>query len=188
MQLQVHLKHEQYVVFDEDDPDTAQQPRDTHLTAFFKANARYPEARDIVYPDFPSKFTWNYAQRRWDPRKAAKTSGRMVFVPINAGEKFYARLLLSVATDVRSFPHLRTVHGITYDTFREACLARGLLADDTEWKRTLEEGRYMQTGWQLRQLFVAILVNGHPSDPAELWNLFKGYLCDDLRCSLALHR
>ena len=100
MQLQVHLEHEQYIVFDEDDPDAAQQPRDTHLTAFFKANARYPEARDIVYPDFPSKFTWNYAQRCWDPCKAAKTSGRMVFVPINTGEKFYARLLLSVTTDV----------------------------------------------------------------------------------------
>lgn len=186
MQLQVHLEHEQYIVFDEDDETVSQRPRDTHLTAFFKANEQYPEARTVTYPDFPSKFTWNYGRRSWSPRKGAKTSGRMVFVPPNAGEKFYARLLLSVVCDVRSFADLRTVQGVLYDTYREACLARGLLADDSEWKRTLEDGAFMQTGSQLRQLFITIVAENHPSRPAQLWHLFKVSLCDDLRRTLML--
>lgn len=187
MQLQVHLEHEQYIVFDENDSGGIQHTQNTHLTAFFKANERYPEARSILYPDFPSKFTWHSCEREWCPRKSAKTSGRMVFVPPNAGEKFYARLLLLVVPDVRSFEHLKTVHGIVHLTYRDTCFARGLLADDNEWKRTLEDGRHMQTGWQLRQLFVAIVANNQPSQPAQLWHLFKDALCDDLPRSLT-HR
>lgn len=57
MQLLVHLENEKYVIFNEDDPDVADCPWDTHLTAFFKANKQYPEAHTICYPNFPSKFT-----------------------------------------------------------------------------------------------------------------------------------
>src|ERR1700761_240985 len=135
MQLQVHLEHKQYVVFDANESDAIDHAQDTHLTAFFKANERYPEARSVLYPDFPSKFTWHSNKREWRPRKSAKTSGRMVFVPPNGGEKFYARLLLSVVPDVRSFEHLKTVDGFVHLTYRDACFARGLLADDNEWKR-----------------------------------------------------
>jgi hypothetical protein len=188
MQLQVHLEHEQFVVFDEDDEELAEQPRDTHLTAFFKANERYTSAHTITYPQFPSKFTWNYSQKCWYPRKAAKTSGRMVFVPPNAGEKFYACLLLSVATDVRSFAGLRRVGNIQFSTYHKACLARGLLADDNKWKRTLEDGTHMQTGHQLRQLFITIVTYNQPSRPAKLWDLFKVHLCIDLSHFLALQR
>ena len=111
----------------------------------------------------------------------------MVFVPPGAGEKFYARLLLSVVTDVRNFQQLKTVDGVPHPTYREACLARGLLADDNEWKRTLEDGYHMQTGPRLRQLFVAVVANNQPSRPAHLWDLFKTKLCDDLQCFLSHH-
>ena len=187
MQLQVHLENEEYLIFDKDDPDVAQGPRDTHLTAFFKANQRYPEAHSICYPNFPSEFTWHHKLCHWNKHKAGKTSGRMVFVPSSAGERFYACLLLSVLTDVRSFEHLRTVGGIVYPTYQEACLARGLLADNNEWKSTLEEGVHMQTGRQLHQLFVTIVAYNQPSQSAELWHLFKSHLCDDLPRFLARH-
>ena len=100
MQLQVHLEDEQFIVFDENDTDTLHHRQDTHLTAFFKANAQYPEACTLTYANFPSKFTWHAGQRQWCPCKGAKTCGRMIFVPPNTGEKFYAHLLLSVVTDV----------------------------------------------------------------------------------------
>ena len=180
MQLQVHLEGEQYIVFDDDDDRDVAAPQDTPLTAFFKANQLYAEARNIPYPDFPSHFTWDHAQRKWKVCKSGKTSGRMVFVPPNAGEKFYARLLLSVATNVCSFTDLRSFAGITYSTFREACLARGLLADDNEWRQALEDGRHMQTGSMLRQMFVTIVRKNQPSQPALLWDSFKSFLCDDL--------
>lgn len=59
MQLPVHLEDEQFILFDENDPDAVQRPQETQLTAFFKANEHYPKARSIVYPDFPTKFTWH---------------------------------------------------------------------------------------------------------------------------------
>ena len=31
---------------------------DTKLTAYFKANEKYPEARNLLYQDFPSNFVW----------------------------------------------------------------------------------------------------------------------------------
>src|ERR1700677_1347067 len=99
MQLQVHLENEQFVLFDEDEEDTADVLRDPHLTAFFLANEHYEQARSLTFPKFPSKFTWHHGQKRWRPRKGGKTSGHMVFVPPPAGENFYACLLLSVATD-----------------------------------------------------------------------------------------
>ena len=36
-----------------------------------------------------------------------------------------------------SFEDLRTVNGQTNETFVEACLARGLIEDDEEWKREM---------------------------------------------------
>jgi len=38
----------------------------------------------------------------------------------------------------------------------------------------------MQTGHQLRVLFVTILMMGHPSDPTDLWMRFCANVCDDL--------
>ena len=68
------------------------------------------------------------------------------FVSPNAGARYYLRLLLTVARGPTSFEDLRTVRGHLYETFREACLARGLLEDDDEWKMCLREATEMQTG------------------------------------------
>jgi hypothetical protein len=80
---------------------------------------------------------------------------------------------------------LHTVQGVLYDTYREACLAQGLLADDNKWKHMLEDGVFMQTSWQLQQLFITVVSCSHPSRPTHLWELFKVHLCDDLRRSLS---
>jgi hypothetical protein len=106
----------------------------------------------------------------------------MVFVPPNAGEKFYACLLLLVAMSICSFADLRSFAGTTYPTFQDACLARGLLADDSKWKQALEDGQHMHTGWKtstdvchdlaqksaistccLMGIIQALLVQGSPS-------------------------
>ena len=50
----------------------------------------------------------------------------------------------------RSFEELRSVDGTEYATFKEACLARGLLEDDQEWRLCLQEASGMKTGAQLR--------------------------------------
>jgi hypothetical protein len=188
-QLQVHLEHEQRVTFRPEQSQTIQNIErnchDTQLTGFFKANQRYPAARDLYYVDFPTKFVWNDDRHEWTPRQKFTSYGRLVFIPPNAGEKFYARLVLSVAKNLQSFKDLRSYNGIVYDTIREACLARGLLDDDGEWRRTLEEGKYFQTGFILRCLFVIILRECMPAEPVKLWHDFKSFICDDLSRQLA---
>ena len=65
--------------------------------------------------------------------------------------------------------------------FRSACLARGLLQDDYEWKICLEEARHIETGSKMRSLFVIIIRECFPTKPEELWDSFRWYLCDDLQ-------
>jgi hypothetical protein len=110
--------------------------------------------------------------------------GRMYFVPPNAGERFFLRLLLTIVLGPKSFNDLRTVNGILYPSFHDASLARGLLEDDSEWSSCLREAAEMQTGGQLRRLFITILLFCEPSDPERLWRDFRHKLCEDLHHAL----
>ena len=180
-QLQVHLENEQRVTFRPDGTHTlAALVHDTQLTGFFKANQKYANARELYYSEFPSEFVWNTNTFEWVPRQKQTVYGRLVYIPPNAGEKFYARLVLSVAKNLQSFDDLRRFDGVLYDTIRQACLARGLLEDDGEWRKSLDEAKHFQTGFILRALFVVILRDCLPAEPRTLWDEYKEYICDDL--------
>jgi len=58
--------------------------------------------------------------------------GRMYFVLPSKEEQFFLRLLLTIFEDGKSWEHLRTWNRQVFDTFKEACIARGLLEDDHE--------------------------------------------------------
>jgi len=105
----------------------------------------------------------------------------MYYVSPTSGERFYLRTLLTIVKGPTSFAHLRTFNGILYPTFRDACIARGLLENDGEWRQCLEEASAMQTGHQLRQLFCTMLLFCSPADPEALWMDFWQHICDDLR-------
>jgi hypothetical protein len=62
-------------------------------------------------------------------------------------------MLLTVIRGPKSFIDLYTVDGTTFNTFKEACIAMGLLGDDSEWELVLEEARFFKTGGPLRSLF-----------------------------------
>jgi hypothetical protein len=124
-------------------PDNVTQhnlPRDTTLTACFTA-CRNPEyihlTHDLLYPDFPSRFTWNHAILTWTPRKTGDCIGRVYFVYPSEGEHYYLRLLLYNVPNPTSFQFLRTYHGVIYDIFQAACMARGLLESDDQWDKCL---------------------------------------------------
>jgi len=109
----------------------------------------------------------------------------MYFVPPNTNdERFYLRTLLAVVKGPKSYEDLRTLDGVLYPTFREACIARGLLEDDGEWRQCLLEASSMQTGAQLRNLFATLLLFCCPTKPELLWNDFRQHICDDLRYRL----
>ena len=153
VQLQVHLPGQQYVTWNQNGQQTMQDivqnaaECDTTLTAFFKANREYPElANNLLYQDFPSKFTSQKKTHKWKPRQRGFTIGRLYYVPPTAGERFYLRLLLTTVKGSTSFDDLCTFQGNLAPSFREACLARGILENDQEWQQCLEEAKLNATG------------------------------------------
>nr|GAT43574.1 transcriptional factor B3 [Mycena chlorophos] len=175
VRLQVHLPGQHLVRFDPTEDATEVLERAagelTTLTGFFTANAN-PQmaalASRYMYQEFPQFFTWR------------KVEGVLKWRP---GERFYMRTLLTVVKGARSFEDLRTYNGTVHSTFLQACLARGLLEDDGEWRQCLQEAGEMQMGTWLRQLFATLLVFCKPSQPGLLWAEFRENICDDL-----LHR
>lgn len=191
--LQIHLPGQHMVIFDPNESlesiMACSATERTTLTAFFDANNAtsplHEVARQYTYQDFPQNFVWNATQKQWTLRQRGRLAlGRMYFVPPTAGERFYLRTLLSVVRGPTSFLDLRTYNGIVHPTFEAACLARGLLEDDGEWHQCLQEACEMQTGTQLRQLFVTLLSFCEPSRPADLWEEFHMSICDDLHHKL----
>ena len=67
-----------------------------------------------------------------------------------------------------------------HPTFREACIARGLLDDDREQFRALQEASEVETGARLRQLFSFLLFHHAPTNPKELYDKFKKCLMEDI--------
>ena len=88
-------------------------------------------------------------------------------------------MLLLHIRGATSFEDLRSFNGNVYDSFREACIQRGLLQDDNEWHNTLEEAVLFRMPRKLRQLFCIILTHCEPSDPLLLWNTFKEAMSED---------
>ena len=190
--LQVHLPGMQNVTWNEDAAETLNEivelasTKETILTAWFKANQEYPEARDVYYQDFPTKFVFNSKLGKWTPRKRDFSIGRMYYVSPKANdvERFYVRLLLTAVKGVFSYEELCTVNNQAKATFKEACIALGLLSNDNEWHQCLQEAGQMATGHQLRVLFVTILCDCIPSAPMQLWEDHNANICDDLRHAL----
>lgn len=190
--LTFHLEGEENVVFQDDTPlaDIVENRRDTMMLAFFKINDDAdPEvkrtANDLVYQEIPSKFTWIDKHRKWQRRvRAGSGIGRMPWISANSGERYFLRMLLTVVKGCTSYANLRTFDGHVYDTYKECCIARGLLEDDGEWHTCLEEAGLVKTGSQLRKLFAMILMLGSPTQPMVLWANHKANICDDLERKL----
>ena len=186
--LPVHLPDQQTVYFNADDniDEVLERgsSRRTHLTAWFEANRKYEAARTVTYQNFPRDWVYN-DKKEWNPRKRGEPAlGRLYFASPAQGERFYLRMLLTVVTGATSFLHLRTVNGIVHDTFKQTCVALGLLQDDQEWIQCLTEASQMQLGSSLRSLFAIILLHCNPTSPGILWQQFRHHICDDLRVKL----
>lgn len=79
-----------------------------------------------------------------------------------------------------SFQDMATFNGVVYTSFRDACLARGLLSDDAEWIAAMTEIVELQVSVDtIRRQFARILVHGNPENPRLLFDTFVDDLCDD---------
>ncbi|PIA50577.1 hypothetical protein AQUCO_01200042v1 [Aquilegia coerulea] len=151
--LALHLKGEHLVVFNpkvgkKKIKEKADNQKST-LTEFFNYYLDNPETTPYTYQEFPQHFTWDKHNKVWSPRKQGTAIGRMYFANPNSGERFYLRLLLTVVKGPDSFESLYVVGNTKYNTYREACLARGLLEDDNEWDKCIDEACKIRTGVQV---------------------------------------
>jgi len=169
--LPLHLPDEQDVTYNpevETAPEVIRRAEIelTKLTAFFDACHNFPQqTSDLLYPDLPIPFTWHNAGKAWLPHLMGVSVGRVYFCPPLAGERYYLPMLLYNVPDPTSYKALRRFNGVLYDTFQQACAARGLLKSDNEWDACLMEARQIQSGCQLRRLFTMILLQNNPLDP-----------------------
>ncbi|XP_031131886.1 uncharacterized protein LOC116033274 [Ipomoea triloba] len=181
--LSFHLPNEQSIVFDDDVSVAAILERPTiknsMFLAWFEANKRYHNARMLTYREMPNSFVWNKKEREWQPRKRGFSIGRMFYVPPGTGEIFYLRCLLNCVRCPTSFQDIRTVNGIEYLSFRDACYARGLISDEKEYVEAIVEASQWSTPTALRRLFVTLLNSNSICHPEKIWHVVWPHLCDD---------
>ncbi len=91
-------------------------------------------------------------------RKRGFAIGRMYYAHLTSGERYYLRMLLNCVKGATSYEHLQTMDGREHDTFKDACNAMGLLADDNEWHQALEKADVWASGRQLRDMFASMLM------------------------------
>ncbi|XP_042055868.1 uncharacterized protein LOC121800363 [Salvia splendens] len=180
--LSFHLPDQQHVIFDEaDDLDTVLNRKTIHeskFLAWMEANKIYSQGRDLTYGEFPTKFVWK--KNHWEPRKQRYSIGRLFYVAPGSGDMYYLRCLLNVVKGASSYEDIRSVNGIQYDTFRDACFALGLLDDDKEYVDGIVEASFWASAHSLRLLFVSLLTSESISRPDFVWQSCWKYLSEDV--------
>src|SRR6266540_1380814 len=152
----------------------------TMLTEWFNTNIKYEEARELTYCEFPKKWLWDEKNKSWKKRQHGYKIGRLYYVNPTEGEQFYLRMLLMIVKGTKNYEEIRTYNGIIYQTFKEACAARGLLSDDKEWYNTFQEASTLATYSQLRNLFVIMLTYCEIKKRKDFFNIVWHKMVDDI--------
>ena len=184
LQLQLHLPNMQSVTYNDDEnlEDVVSRPASnrTTLTEYFSKNREERAARKILYREFLEHYPWIAGKKVWQGRKQASAQiGRIVYANPAEGERYFLRVLLNHVRGATSFEDLRTVAGVTYSTFREACEKRGLIETDRSIDDCLTEATTFQMPCALRRLFATILVFGEATNIRGLWDKHKDALGED---------
>ncbi|KAM0912964.1 hypothetical protein ACQ4PT_012450 [Festuca glaucescens] len=76
---------------------------------------------------------------------------------------------------------LGTYNSVVYESFKDACAARGLLGDDNEWHYAFDEALKWGMGRQLRQLFVTMILFCGVLDENAFFEKYWTYLAEDIQ-------
>ena len=110
------------------------------------------DSRTLLYREMPRHFTLK--DKAWKARKigdkkrrarlglpkddkSSDTIGRVYAVSPKNRECFYFRMLLAHVRGATNHDDTKVYEGVKYPTFVAACRARGLLADDDEWRASV---------------------------------------------------
>jgi len=187
LQMQVHLPGMHMVSFksrdDLNDVVKRERSKRSMLTEYFVTNMDNPRARKYLYREFPEYFIWNKSHKRWEPRKKRIQIGRLVYAHPAEGERYYLRVLLNHVRGATSFEDLRTWHGATYPTFRQACEVMGFVETDETLDACLSESTVFQMPCALRRLFATIMVFCECANVRSLWDKHFESMAEDYRRS-----
>jgi hypothetical protein len=70
--------------------------------------------------------------------------------------------------------------GREHNTFKDACIVMGLLADDNKWDQALEKVSVWASRQQLRNIFASMLMFCEVMNPKQLWDAHWESLNDDI--------
>jgi hypothetical protein len=183
--LRFHVENEQQVIF----PDSTNLEEIVKLpgsavtmfTEWMETNKKHEDARELTYPEFPTKWIWHAKERQWARRKRGNKIGRIYNAHPASGERYYLRVLLNTAKGCTSFEDIRTVNGVVHSSYKSACHALGFLNDDKEWIDCIKEASNWASGMQLWQLFATILCHCEITDPKSLWESNWEALSEDMQ-------
>ena len=179
-------------MFDENAEEEAlENQRQTELTAFFDFNRKSIEQglepeNLPTYVQMPEEYRYEKKLKKWIKRKqkGVNVIGRVHSIHPVAGETFFLRTLLhdDHCRGKTSFQDLMTLsNGRLCETFKDACNMLGLLSDDSEWKKVLEDSAVTKMCPAIRELFVTILLFCLPTNPLTLFNEFWTTWYDDIQ-------
>ncbi|KAK1364112.1 hypothetical protein POM88_039673 [Heracleum sosnowskyi] len=184
LQLSYHLLGKRNCTFREDDNLEKVLEREkfrrSQLEAFFQLNREDINARKYTYDEILQHYVWNVNDNVWTLCKRGTQIGRLLYTHHSAGEIWYLRLLLTKVRGPTSFDCLKSIDGVVYSTFKEACTRYGFLDDDNEWNELLEECAKCGFPPQIRELFVHIMVNCKVTDLGSLWLKHWKTMTDDI--------
>ncbi|KAL1371277.1 hypothetical protein AAHE18_01G120100 [Arachis hypogaea] len=174
MRLTFHLPGEKNIIFKDDDDleeiVEEEEGKCTMFLAWMEANKKFEAGQTLTYAEFPNQFVYDRESRVWHPRKRGYSIGRLNYVPPGTGDIYYMRILLAVQRGCTTYESIRTVNGITYSSFQDACYSMGLLCDDREFIAAINEVAELASGHQLRKLFAMLLISNSISNPERVWN------------------
>ncbi|KAI3806191.1 hypothetical protein L1987_22087 [Smallanthus sonchifolius] len=184
IRLPFHLPGQQQVVYgaDDDIDNVLNKPSvaSSMFLSWLKCNEYDDLACKLSYVEFPTKFVWKFDELCWARQKQGFSIGRIHSVSPSLGEAYFLRILLNKVKGPTSFEDIKTVNGIVFPTFRDACYALGLLDDDTEYVEAIKEASHSGSGYYLRTLFATMLLSNTLSRPDFVWNNTWEYLADGI--------
>eukprot|EP00794_Sanderia_malayensis_P004010 gene4010-biopygen2490 len=117
-----------------------------------------------------------------DPDQAAhrnNDSMLMAYFTLNQTGQNAHQLILLHRKGATSFEDIRTVDGVTYDTFKNAARAMSLLENDAEHKCCLQDAAIINMPAHMRQLFATLILFQTPSDINALFTEFQEDMAED---------
>ncbi|XP_057426450.1 uncharacterized protein LOC130719869 [Lotus japonicus] len=182
--LSFHLPKQQVVLFSDKEPlDSVvrrKKKEETMFTAWMTANNKFPQGRHLTYAQYPQFFVYDRRHKEWRPRKRGFSIERMNFIPIGCGEVYYLRLLLNLQVGCTNYNDLRTVDGIVYLSFQEACSALQLLENDKEFIDGIIDCSELSSGRSGRYLFVTLLLSNSIVNPRQVFEETWRLLADGI--------